>query len=291
MRGLCRVPGGAITQQEHLKTELKRSKAGGRRAVQGEAELREALGNERESCRRAGAAAASAAHDRRLLTEAVQLQIETQDARQEPQKAEPARAEVKASTSFTRHKPASRSDSFRSDAETSSLSIVFSADWVQVGAPIGEGAFSRVYEGLYTNPDSGEQSVVAVKILKKSMLKRRSDCLRFIKEAKIQTRTLHRNIVACYGIGKYEDDDPHHPGSLFIVQELVQGGNMLHKVYKQMMNRQKCVYNSEEAMAWLLDVASGMEYLHMSHEAKPMIIHRDLKLENIMLAPDPSLAP
>lgn len=40
----------------------------------------------------------------------------------------------------------------------------------------------------------------------------------------------NRNIVACYGIGKYEDDHPHHPGSLFIVQELVQGGNMLHKV-------------------------------------------------------------
>lgn len=49
------------------------------RAVQGQVELREALGNERESCRRAGAAAASAAHDRRLLTEAVQLQKETQD--------------------------------------------------------------------------------------------------------------------------------------------------------------------------------------------------------------------
>lgn len=66
----------AIKQQEHLETQLKRSKAEGRRAVQGEAELREALGNERESCRRAGAAAAN---DRRLLTEAVQLQKETQD--------------------------------------------------------------------------------------------------------------------------------------------------------------------------------------------------------------------
>lgn len=42
-----------------------------------------------------------------------------------------------------------------------------------------------------------------------------------------------RNIVACYGIGKYEDDDPQHPGSLFIVQELVHGGNMLHKVGAQ----------------------------------------------------------
>jgi hypothetical protein len=44
---------------------------------------------------------------------------------------------------------------------------------------------------------------------------------------------LTRNIAACYGIGKYEDDDPQNPGSLFIVQELIKGGNLLHKVYKQ----------------------------------------------------------
>jgi hypothetical protein len=31
----------------------------------------------------------------------------------------------------------------------------------------------------------------AVKILKKNMLKRRSDCLRFIKEAKIMTKIRH----------------------------------------------------------------------------------------------------
>ncbi len=36
--------------------------------------------------------------------------------------------------------------------------------------------------------------------------------------------------MACYGIGKYDDDDEHNPGSLFIVQELVRGGNLLHKV-------------------------------------------------------------
>ncbi len=36
--------------------------------------------------------------------------------------------------------------------------------------------------------------------------------------------------MACYGIGKYEDDDATNPGSLFIVQELVRGGNLLHKV-------------------------------------------------------------
>ncbi|GFR48469.1 hypothetical protein Agub_g10160, partial [Astrephomene gubernaculifera] len=180
-------------------------------------------------------------------------------------------------------RPPSHQDSFRNDS--SSMSIVFSASWVKILNPIGEGAFSRVYEGIYTNPDTLEESVVAVKILKKNMLKRRSDCLRFIKEAKIMTKICHRNIVACYGIGKYDDEDEQNPGSLFIVQELVRGGNLLHKVYKQMLNRHKCVYTSAEALEWLCDVAAGMEYLHSSSDIKPMIIHRDLKLENIMLMP------
>lgn len=83
------------------------------------------------------------------------------------------KAKVSSSSSFTRHRPASRSDSFRSDAELSSASIVFNSEWVHIGAPIGEGGFSRVFEGLYTNPDSGDQSLVAVKILKKSMMNRR----------------------------------------------------------------------------------------------------------------------
>lgn len=89
--------------------------------------------------------------------------------------------------------------------------------------------------------------------------------------------------MACYGIGKYDDDDAKHPGSLFIVQELVRGGNLLHMVYKQMLNQQRCVYTSEEALEWLIDVAAGMQYLHFTDHTKPMIIHRDLKLENIML--------
>jgi serine/threonine protein kinase len=89
--------------------------------------------------------------------------------------------------------PVSREASFnRVEGSSGSYSIVFSASWVRITTPIGEGAFSRVYEGIYTNPETGEQSVVAVKILKKNMLKRRSDCLRFIKEAKIMTKISHK---------------------------------------------------------------------------------------------------
>jgi serine/threonine protein kinase len=67
-------------------------------------------------------------------------------------------------------------------------SIVFSPSWVTITTPIGEGAFSRVYEGVYTNPETHEKSIVAVKVLKLNMLKRRADCLRFIKEAKTMTK-------------------------------------------------------------------------------------------------------
>lgn len=72
---------------------------------------------------------------------------------------------------------------------------VFSASWVRLATPIGEGAFSRVFEGVYRNPETLEESVVAVKILKKNMLKRRSDCLRFIKEAKIMTKISHKYVA------------------------------------------------------------------------------------------------
>ena len=45
---------------------------------------------------------------------------------------------------------------------------------------------------MLQNPETHEESVVAVKILKRNMLKRRSDCLRFIKEAKIMTKISHK---------------------------------------------------------------------------------------------------
>jgi hypothetical protein len=75
--------------------------------------------------------------------------------------------------------------------ERGAPSIVFSASWVAITTPIGEGAFSRVYEGVYTNPETLDRSIVAIKVLKKNMVKRRSDCLRFIKEAKVMTKITH----------------------------------------------------------------------------------------------------
>ncbi len=40
------------------------------------------------------------------------------------------------------------------------------------------------------------------------------------------------------------------------------------------------VYSAEEALAWCLQIAEGLAYLHAR---RPAIVHRDLKLENCLL--------
>jgi serine/threonine protein kinase len=43
------------------------------------------------------------------------------------------------------------------------------------------------------------------------------------------------------------------------------------------------MYSTKDAVRWMLDIACGLQYLHSRH---PMVIHRDLKLENILLKGD-----
>ena len=40
------------------------------------------------------------------------------------------------------------------------------------------------------------------------------------------------------------------------------------------------VYTTEEALGWCQQIAEGLAYLHAQ---KPVIVHRDLKLENCLL--------
>jgi serine/threonine protein kinase len=41
-----------------------------------------------------------------------------------------------------------------------------------------------------------------------------------------------------------------------------------------MVNKGKCVYTSEEALSWMVDVAGAIKYLHERREGKPVVIHR-----------------
>ena len=72
----------------------------------------------------------------------------------------------------------------------------------------------------------------------------------------------------------------NHISFSFVVEEYLDGGSLRQAVVHQMDNMFVRTYRNEDALRWMAGVAAGLRYLH---EAQPMVVHRDLKLENIML--------
>ena len=66
----------------------------------------------------------------------------------------------------------------------------------------------------------------------------------------------------------------------FFVEEYLDGGSLKAAVLGQMVHTGKRTYRYEDALRWSAGVAQGLRYLH---EGRPMVIHRDLKLDNILL--------
>jgi serine/threonine protein kinase len=81
----------------------------------------------------------------------------------------------------------------------------------------------------------------------------------------------HPNIVRYLGVCA-------EPGKFVIVMEYIPGGN-LH----QLLADKKRVISTFQLMKIAKEVALGMNWLH---GAKPPIIHRDLKLNNVLLEAD-----
>ncbi len=67
-------------------------------------------------------------------------------------------------------------------------------------------------------------------------------------------------------------------GLLFVAMEAVTGGDLRSLVLDAMMTPN--LYNNADVVRWTHDVARGLHYLHTR---QPMVVHRDLKLENILL--------
>ena len=59
---------------------------------------------------------------------------------------------------------------------------------------------------------------------------------------------------------------------------VLQEGTLQQLLYRQMVARSR-MYSNEQALEWALQIASGVEHLH---SLSPMVIHRDLKSENVM---------
>ncbi|KAJ1557204.1 hypothetical protein HK096_008565, partial [Nowakowskiella sp. JEL0078] len=124
---------------------------------------------------------------------------------------------------------------------------------------IGEGASSSVLKGTWCG------NIVAVKVLKRTS---DNTYLLLKKELELLHALRHPNIVQLFGVSSRGQVK-------CIVLEYADGGSLFDflKKYTKVLT----LANSKK---FLLDLASGMEYLH---SRKPPIIHGDLKSSNVLL--------
>eukprot|EP00798_Chlamydomonas_sp_ICE-L_P004213 gene4213-14326_t len=155
-------------------------------------------------------------------------------------------------------------------------------DRLEVVRKLGEGAFA-VVELCYFSP--GPVKIpVAVKRLKPHVMKSNVDLKAMYKEVALLKKLKQSNVVEFIGFGSWDTTDTMTAQtSLFLVEEYVDGGTLKSLVLKDMSNlldKLPPAYELPDAIRWLIHMARGLDYLHRS---QPKVIHRDLKLENILL--------
>ena len=155
-------------------------------------------------------------------------------------------------------------------------------DMLQEEELLGEGAYATVHRSSLSPPGCGPCFVVAVKRLKPEVLSEMNDLKDFLMEANLMRKLKSPNIVQVQGIGATDLSSLHDvKRSVYLVMEAMNGGNLKELVLRQMLSGGKPVYELSDALGWCIDIANAMSYLHSV--CKPMIIHRDLKLENALV--------
>lgn len=130
---------------------------------------------------------------------------------------------------------------------------------------LGSGAYANVYKADWSRSFAAGTSsiIVAVKQLHTDL----GEVYR--NRERLTMLTDHPNLVKCM-------DSTLEPPYL-IVTEFLAGGSLFDLLY----NCPDCELSLWQQVKILLDIASGMRYLH---EQKPCILHRDLKSSNILLS-------
>lgn len=125
---------------------------------------------------------------------------------------------------------------------------------------IDKGNFGSVYYGKV------RELPTAIKVLNDASLTPKA-LETFQREVEIVRNNAHPNIVRYLGVCA-------EPGNFIIVMEFIPGGNL-----QQLLESDRNI-SLFSLLVIAKDVALGMNWLH---RAKPQIIHRDLKLTNVLL--------
>jgi serine/threonine protein kinase len=125
---------------------------------------------------------------------------------------------------------------------------------------VGRGGFATVWLGRYKKDQE-----VAIKIL--NIEASDSTVEDFKNEAEIMRRMVHRNITTFYGIAETER------GYCMVMEYLANDS-----LFSYMKSNKTNIPSWSNKVDFALDIARGVAFLH-----RLGIIHRDLKLSNILL--------
>lgn len=130
-------------------------------------------------------------------------------------------------------------------------------------AELGAGGMGRVFKARDTNLDR----IVALKVLKNSILPDPDEIKRFHREAKAESRVEHPNIIPVYEFGEIR-------GLPYFAMQLADGGNLVTWTKENGRDPQRIVAIMEK-------VSRAVSYAH-----EKGVIHRDLKPGNILMTKD-----
>lgn len=136
---------------------------------------------------------------------------------------------------------------------------------------LGAGSFAEVYLVRHNFLDD----LRAMKIVKEPLTSNFPDTEIF-REVKIATRLRHENVISIYDAGVISRNN-----LAYFVMEYVPGGDLEQYLNSFISSNSSLPVN--RVLIFIRQILNGLNTLHSS---KPSIVHRDLKLNNILLSYD-----
>ena len=131
----------------------------------------------------------------------------------------------------------------------------------EIGKPLGQGKFGRVYLAR----EKKTKFIVALKVLNKHQLRKSNFEHQLRREIEIQSHLRHPNILRLYGY--FYDKE-----KVYLILEYANGGEL----YKRLQKKKR--FCERDSAKLIVQLASALRYCHDKH-----VIHRDIKPENLLL--------